>query len=118
MTNGLPAPDVKKIAGSLDGKTLWMASDSGLLRYDGTNFVNMTKEAGLGEFGADTPHVAPDGKVWFGSISPGRGAWSYDGTNFVNYTTKDGLIHNNVYCTYSTPRRPCLVRDQRGRVPL
>ncbi|MBI4658630.1 MAG: hypothetical protein HY735_07245, partial [Verrucomicrobia bacterium] len=102
-TNGFPAGFAPKIAGSPDGKTVWFASNLGLVRFDGTNFVNVTKEAGLGEFTTDTPHVAPDGKVWFGSFNPGRGAWSYDGTNFVNYTTKDGLVHDNVSCTYSTP---------------
>lgn len=96
-TNGLTAP-VRKMAGGRDG-IIWMASN-GLLRFDGTNFVNVTQAAGLGGLGVDTPHVAADGKVWFGGV---RGAWSYDGTNFVNYTTKDGLGDDDVRCTCSAP---------------
>lgn len=67
-TNGLTAP-VRKMAGGRDG-IIWMASN-GLLRFDGTNFVNVTQAAGLGGLGVDTPHVAADGKVWFGGV---RGA--------------------------------------------
>ena len=95
-TNGLTA-GVLKMAGGRNG-VIWMAS-RGLLRFDGTNFVNVTAAAGIGDLYVDTPHVAADGKVWFGGV----GAWSYDGTNFVHYTTKDGLGSDDVSCTCSAP---------------
>jgi len=97
-TNGLTS-QVRKMAGGGNG-VIWMAG-RGLIRYDGTNLVNVTEAAGLGDIGTvDTPHVAADGKVWFGS---GRGAWSFDGTNFVNYTTRDGLGSDDVRSTCSAP---------------
>ena len=96
-TNGLTAP-VRKMAGGRNG-IIWMAS-LGLLRFDGTNFFNVTAAAGVPDFYVDTPHVAADGKVWF--CGP-LGAWSYDGTNCVNYTTRDGLGSDDVRCTCSAP---------------
>ena len=65
-TNGPPSA-VRKMAG--DGKgIIWMASLTGLLRFDGTNFLNVTKQAGLEEIATDTPNVDRDGKVWFGLV--------------------------------------------------
>ncbi len=97
-TNGLPGR-VNKMAGGRNG-VIWMTGARGLLRFDGTNFVNVTRAAGLGEFSTDTPHLARDGKLWFGGL---RGAWSYDGTHFVNYTKEDGLPDNNVIFVTSSP---------------
>jgi hypothetical protein len=54
-TNGPPS-GVNKMAG--DGKgIIWMASWAGLLRFDGTNFLNVTKQAGLELRDMDNPSV-------------------------------------------------------------
>ena len=94
-TNGPPSA-VRKMAG--DGKgIIWMASREGLLRFDGTNFLNVTKQAGLEAIGTDTPSVDRDGKVWFGLDS---WAGCYDGTNVVTFDRRQGLGLEDVLCTH------------------
>ena len=96
--NGPPG-GVKKMAG--DGKgNIWMASGTGLLRFDGTNFINVTKQAGLESSNTDTPSVDRNGKVWFGFDSS---AASYDGTNVVTYDRSQGLGLTQVECTHIAP---------------
>ena len=97
-TNGPPG-EVHKMAS--DGKgIIWMASVAGLLRFDGTNFINATKQSGS-DFGwIDSPSVAADGKVWFGFWG---GAASYDGTNVVRYGRGLGLGLDEVHCTHIAP---------------
>ncbi|MEK7685195.1 MAG: two-component regulator propeller domain-containing protein, partial [Verrucomicrobiota bacterium] len=94
-TNGPPGA-VYKMAG--DGKgIIWMTGPAGLLRFDGTNFINVIRQAGLESSYKDTPSVAANGKVWFGLSS---GAGSYDGTNVVTYGRSHGLGLTEVYCTH------------------
>ena len=94
-TNGPPSA-VRKMAG--DGKgIIWMASNAGLLRFDGTNFLNVTKQAGLEAIATDTPSVDRNGKVWFGLDS---GAGCYDGTNVVTFDRHRGLGPEGVFCTH------------------
>ncbi len=97
-TNGPPS-GVNKMEG--DGKgNIWMTGSAGLLRFDGTNFINVTSQAGFA-LRTDTPSVDRHGKVWFG-FSPG-GAASYDGTNVVTYGRSHGLGLANVFCTHVAP---------------
>jgi len=109
-TNGFPAGTAIKISGSPEGNAIWFTGGGALVKYDGTNFFNVTKDAGLGEFETDTPHVAPDGKVWFGAAP---GACSYDGTNFVRYTAEHGLS-GMAFSTYSTPDGVVWLAGPRG----
>ena len=74
-----------------------MTGPAGLLRFDGTNFINVIRQAGLESSYKDTPSVAANGKVWFGLSS---GAGSYDGTNVVTYGRSHGLGLTEVYCTH------------------
>ena len=97
-TNGPPG-SVHKMAG--DGKgIIWMASRAGLLRFDGTNFVNVTRQSGSDLGFVDTPSVDANGKVWFGFSG---GAASYDGTNVVTYGRGLGLGLDEVMCTHIAP---------------
>ncbi|MSU62219.1 MAG: hypothetical protein EXS31_07465, partial [Pedosphaera sp.] len=97
-TNGPPS-SVHKMAS--DGKgIIWMASSAGLLRFDGTNFINVTKQAGLELGWIDTPSVDRNGRVWFG-LSDGAG--SYDGTNVVRYGRNHGLGLEGIACTHVAP---------------
>lgn len=62
--SGYANPFIQKIAASTDG-IIWLGTGDGLTRYDGTNFVNVTRELGV-EVAANCPSVTPDGRVWFG----------------------------------------------------
>ena len=97
-TNGPPS-GVNKMAGDLKG-IIWMTGREGLLRFDGTNFINVTKQAGLELSNTETPSIDRNGKVWFGF---GGGAASYDGTNVVTYDRSHGLGLEEVNCTHIAP---------------
>ncbi len=104
-TNGFPAEEVYKIASGPDGR-LWCATDEGLVSFDGSRFTNVTLAAGIAPFVADSPKVAPDGSVWFGSW--GRGVWRHDpsatnGRSLQNWTTADGLADNVVWSVEFAP---------------
>ena len=73
-----------------------MASGAGLLRFDGTNFINVTRQAGL-EIEVRYSERRSNGKVWFGLlVGPG----CYDGTNVVTYGRSHGLGLASVNCTH------------------
>lgn len=105
MTNGLPARTVYKIA-SGPGGHLWLATDDGLIRFDGEHFHNVLRDAGVEPFIVDSPRVADDGSVWFGSW--GRGLWRYDPraagpVALHNWTTREGLPDNVVWSLEFAP---------------
>ena len=105
MTNGLPARTVYKVAGGPDG-LLWLATEEGLIQFDGDRFRNVQREAGLDAFIVDSPRVAPDGAVWFGSW--GQGLWRYDPRrvgpgSMQHWTTDDGLPDNVVWSVEFAP---------------
>ncbi len=95
--DGFPPSFVHKIAAGPDG-ALWIGTIGGLLKYDGARFENVT--AALGSIDTDSPMVAADGSVWFGSR---RGAWRLEAADakgkrrLINYTTLDGLPSDEVY---------------------
>ena len=53
------------MAAAPDG-VLWLGTGQGLVRFDGTNLVNVTRELGVTTW-ADSPAIAPDGSIWFGA---------------------------------------------------
>ncbi|MEW6158965.1 MAG: two-component regulator propeller domain-containing protein [Verrucomicrobiota bacterium] len=123
-TNGFPGAGVLKMDGGKDG-TIWMASDAGLVRYDGTNFTSVTKE-GLPQLGhPDSPHVAPDGAVWFTTLPTGSadasGVWRYDpaaaGTGlraFENLSRKSGVLAEVSYSVEFAPDGVVWMGTARG----
>ena len=94
---GFPACLVHKLFADPDG-AVWIATECRLLRYEGGRFDNLT--APLGDLDTDSPLVAANGSVWFGSR---RGAWRLlppagnGERRLVNYTTRDGLLSNEVF---------------------
>jgi signal transduction histidine kinase len=84
------------MAAGPDG-VLWLGTVQGLVRFDGTNPVNVTRD--LGSW-VDSPAVDPDGSIWFGAIEgPGVGLHRYDPvaakegrTALETFTQRDGLL--------------------------
>jgi ligand-binding sensor domain-containing protein/serine phosphatase RsbU (regulator of sigma subunit) len=92
--NGLANSIVNHII--LDKKGyLWFATQGGLSRFDGKNFVNYTTKNGLP--GNDITYLAEDlqGNLWVAAY--GSGISRFDGATFTNYTDKNGLTNLNVY---------------------
>ncbi|MEM7263312.1 MAG: serine hydrolase [Planctomycetota bacterium] len=77
-----------------DAGNLWLACWSGIVRYDGDRFVNLTDEQNLARYRAFSAIRDRSGQLWFGTC--GAGVYRYDGRSFTHYTTQDGLAGNVV----------------------
>jgi ligand-binding sensor domain-containing protein len=121
--DGLPSAVVNDIYCDKDG-VMWLATRSGVSRYDGQRFVNFATEDGLVNNNVYAIYGDPDGTIWIGTKG---GVSRYDGRDqalkkleqrgvgdsphmgdfphFTNFTTKDGLAHNYVTAIH---------RDSRG----
>jgi signal transduction histidine kinase/CheY-like chemotaxis protein/ligand-binding sensor domain-containing protein len=86
---GLISENVDSLAVAPDG-AIWIATESGVSRYERDTFVNYARGDGLKVNDFNEDHPAPldivsqaDGSVWFSES--GGGMVRYDGTNFVHY---------------------------------
>ena len=95
ITSYGPNTSVRSIKQDRKGN-IWLASNEGIIRYDGKTFTNITGKVGSDRFFS----VLEDrkGNFWFGNN--GSGVYYYDGKSFQNFTTKDGLVSNNIICIY------------------
>ncbi len=75
---------------------IWLASNEGIIRYDGQSFTNITGEMNSGRFLA----LLEDrkGNFWFGTY--GSGVYYYDGRSLQHFTTKEGLVSDRVNTIY------------------
>lgn len=62
--NGLPANSVYRIIQDRNGY-LWMATEQGVVRYNGETFLHYTRNDGLSDNDIVVLKEAPDGKIWF-----------------------------------------------------
>ncbi|MBT8220076.1 MAG: histidine kinase [Bacteroidia bacterium] len=84
---------------------LLLASYEGIMRFDGSSFVNITKEAGLDTCYAFDVLEDTKGNIWIASNL--LGAFRYDGKDFTQFTTKEGLAHDRLLQVYE---------DQNGKI--
>jgi len=101
VDDGLPQSSVTAIAQTPDG-FLWLATDEGLVRFDGVAFQTFdksTEEAFLiNDVVAMT--VGQDGVLWIGAR--GGGLLRYDGA-FTRFDDTNGLTSNYVTALYEDP---------------
>ena len=74
---------------------IWIGTRSGLSRFDGKEFVNLSGRDGLPDINVQCLHQDRAGNIWIGTRN---GLSRYDGKRFVNFTDSDGLAHNFVQC--------------------
>ena len=91
QADGLPQDTIRAITQTEDSY-LWLGTDEGLARFDGYDFVSLTKD------NADLPSnsilalwPAQDGGVWIGTPN---GLALYRHGHAKTFTTKDGLPDN------------------------
>ena len=75
---------------------IWLASNEGIIRYDGKSFTNITGKIGSDRFFS----VLEDrkGNFWFGNY--GAGVYYYDGKSLRHFTTQQGLVNDRVFNIY------------------
>ncbi|WP_232065085.1 two-component regulator propeller domain-containing protein [Rhodocytophaga rosea] len=90
-----PTTSVRTIHQDKQGN-IWLASNEGVIRYDGKSFTNITGNL----FPARFFSLLEDrqGNFWFANF--GSGLYYYDGKSIRNFTTAQGLIDNEVMCLY------------------
>ena len=91
--DGLAGNAVRTIYQDADGY-MWFGTDSGVSRYDGENFVNLTTDDGVANNVITAIYRDDKGIMWFGTRE--GGVSRYDGKTFKNFTTADGLASNSV----------------------
>ncbi|NII26476.1 histidine kinase [Pseudoflavitalea sp. X16] len=95
-TSKVPIGQVRNIKQDRNGNILIAAGWSGVFRYDGKSFTNLTSKLGLPRFW----DVLEDrrGNLWFASTD--SGVYNYNGKSFQHFTTREGLANNAVMCIY------------------
>lgn len=90
-----PTTSVRTIKQDRKGN-IWLASNEGIIRYDGKSFTNITGNLFPNRFFS----VLEDrkGNCWFGNY--GSGVYYYDGKRLQHFTTGEGLISNWINYVY------------------
>ena len=87
IVDGLPAGHVFSMHQGRDG-ALWIApKEGGVVRYDGTHFLNLTTRSGLPSNSVGAMAEGLDGNMWFAA----GGLCRYDGHTLTRFGTTDGL---------------------------
>ena len=111
--NGLASNRVYDLHFAPDG-TLWLATLSGVSRFDGLKFTNLSSRDGLLDNRVFCLHAEPGGALWFGTE---KGASRYDPAtgqfhNFLSGT--NGLSAGGVYDLEATPDGMLWLRTRGG----
>jgi ligand-binding sensor domain-containing protein len=104
-----PTTSVRTIQQDKKGN-MWLASNEGIIRYDGKSFTNITGNL----FPACFFSLLEDrqGNFWFGNF--GSGVYYYDGKSLRNFTTAQGLVDNEVMCFYEDRAGMIWIGTRRG----
>src|SRR5205823_4576621 len=102
--DGFVASGVRKILPLPDG-TVWIATRSGVARFDGATFKYLRKEDGLPDDWILNLYHDLNGKIW---ICTGEGVACFDphaapGKQLRSYTSADGLIAGEIHAVGQTP---------------
>jgi polyisoprenoid-binding protein YceI len=96
-TSKVPMGQVRHVKQARNGDILIATTWSGVFRYDGKSFTNITSsKIGSHRFW----DVLEDrrGNLWFASLD--SGVYYYNGESFQHFTTREGLANNAVMCIY------------------
>jgi hypothetical protein len=74
---------------------IWIATDKGLLKYDGATFTKFDKKSSeMKSNKVNCLYVSPNGVLWVGT--GGDGVFAYDGAQWTPYTKKQGVKNDNI----------------------
>ncbi|MGB0368663.1 MAG: ligand-binding sensor domain-containing protein, partial [Flavobacteriales bacterium] len=101
---GLAGIQVNDIAQDEKGY-LWVATNSGVSRFDGNSFVNYREKDGLGENICSAIFCDKQGRIWVGHQSAGVSIISSNSIQTISES--DGLANNEVHDVF---------QDSDGRI--
>ena len=81
--NGLPTSEANVVIQTSDGY-IWIGSYGGLIRYDGSYFVNYTEEADFPSSSVRALFEAEDGTLWIGTND--KGVFRSEGFGWLQMT--------------------------------
>ncbi len=92
-SNGLPTSDANYILCSSDGY-IWIGGYSGIIKYDGSNFIRMDTSGGL----TSGRGLFEDskGRIWVATND--NGVVVIDGEESIHFTYKEGLASSSIRC--------------------
>lgn len=91
--NGLTDDIITALEVDADG-TVWVGNgNTGVNKFDGSNWFLYGKEEGLGTTNGNDFTITTDGTLW---VATGWGAATIGGASITNYTTDQGLVSNSV----------------------
>ncbi len=70
---------------------VWIATNQGVSRFDGSDWQNYTQQDGLASNHVNAIAASPAGVIWFGT---NNGLSKYDGITWTTFTKQDSLPHN------------------------
>lgn len=74
---------------------IWLASEQGVSKFDGTSFSHFTEKEGLSNKIVNCIIEDLLGNLWFGTY--GGGVNKYNGHTFTHFTVQEGLLNNFIY---------------------
>lgn len=94
VKDGLSQSNVSGIVQDSSGY-YWLATESGVSRFDGKNFVNYTTEDGLADNNVNTIFLDKNNKIWLGHAN--GGVTIYDGKQFKPIQSKAFAKDKKIY---------------------
>ena len=87
--SGLPTSEANAVIQTSDGY-IWIGSYGGLIRYDGTDFINYTEKGGFPSSSVRALYEDPEGNLWIGTND--KGVFRYNGSEFIQIENPDNLF--------------------------
>ncbi|MBI4854935.1 MAG: sigma 54-interacting transcriptional regulator [Acidobacteria bacterium] len=111
--DGLPQNLVKDILQTKDGY-LWIASTSGITRFDGIRFTNFNTYNTVDLASNRITSLCEDnkGRLWLSTED--KGVYKYEKGKFTNYNASNGLLKNHVMNLLTTPEGSLLAITEAG----
>jgi hypothetical protein len=106
MTDGLPGNSIKCLFKDSKG-LLWIATETGLCTFNGTEFKIIGKEQGLKYNLIWSIDEDNEKNIWLSVY--GYGVAKYDGKKFVYFSEKNGLVNNKVRKLFFSKKQKCMV---------
>ena len=92
IPDGLPSLSVRDMVQDQNGR-LWLATGSGVVRFDGSRFTTFTTADGLAHDDVRAVLFDREGDLW---LATRGGVSRFDGERFTTFTEADGLASNEV----------------------